>query len=71
MLAEHLDATGGRLRPAQNEQGGAGTYGTKIDWDHGGMLQIVVSRAWNGAASSYSLETAGMAPTTYDGHPAG
>ena len=70
VLAEHLDPTGGHLRGAQNEQGGGGTYGTKLDWNHGGMLEIVVSRYWGGAGHFYQLETAGLTPTTYDGHPA-
>ena len=70
MLAEHLGPTGGHLRLAQNEQGGYGTYGTKLDWNHGGMLEIVVSHSWGGAGHFYGLETAGMTPTTYAGHPA-
>ena len=70
VLAEHLDPTGDHLRLAQNEQGGGGTYGTKLDWNDGGMLEIVVSHSWGGAWHFYALENAGMTPTTYDGHPA-
>jgi hypothetical protein len=67
VLAEHLDASGDHLRLAQNEQGGSGTFGTKLDWNGGGMLEIVVSRSWGGAWHFYALENAGMTPTTYDG----
>ena len=58
------------LRLAQNEQGGGGIYGTKLDWNDGGMLEIVVSHSWGGAWHFYLLEDAGMPPTTYDGHAA-
>ncbi len=67
VLAEHLDPGGDHLRLAQNEQGGSGTFGTKLDWNGGGMLEIVVSRSWGGAWHFYALENAGMTPTTYDG----
>ena len=70
VLAEHLDPTGSHLRLAQNEQGGTGVYGTKLDWNDGGMLEIVVSHSWGGAGHFYLLEDAGMTPTTYDGRPA-
>jgi hypothetical protein len=70
VLAEHLDPTGGHLRLAQNEQGGGGSFGTKLDWNGGGMLEIVVGRTWSAAGGFYLLERAGMTPTTYDGHPA-
>ncbi len=70
VLAEHLDPSGEHLRLAQNEQGGEGTYGTKLDWNDGGMLEIVVSHSWGGAWHFYALESAGMSPTTYDGHAA-
>jgi len=70
VLAEHLDPAGTHLHLAQNEQGGAGAYGTKLDWNHGGMLEIVVGRSWGAAGSFYGLETAGLTPTTYAGHPA-
>jgi hypothetical protein len=46
VLAEHLDPAGGKLRLAQNEQGGTGHFGTKLDWDGGGMLMISVSTSW-------------------------
>jgi hypothetical protein len=70
ILAEHLDPTGAKLRFAQNEQGGSGTLGTKLDWNHGGMLEIVVGPSWGAAAGFYLLEDSGMSPTTYDGRPA-
>ena len=70
VLVAHLDPGGGRLGPVNGEQGGSGTYGTKFDWNHGGMLEIVLSRSWLGAGHFYALEDAGMAPTSYVGHPA-
>jgi hypothetical protein len=70
VLADHLDPHGDRLAPPSNEQGGGGMLGTKLDWNHGGMLEIVVGRSWAAAGSFYLLEDAGMSPTTYDGHPA-
>ena len=47
VLAEHLDPGGSRLQLAQNVGGGTGHLGTKLDWDHGGMLQISVSTSWH------------------------
>jgi hypothetical protein len=70
VLAEHLDPTGDQLRLAQNEQGGTGVLGTKLDWSGGGMLEIVVGRSWGAAGGFYLLENAHMAPTTYAGRPA-
>lgn len=70
VLADHLDPRGDRLAPPSNEQGGGGMLGTKLDWNHGGMLEIVVGRSWAAAGSFYLLDGAGMSPTTYDGHPA-
>jgi hypothetical protein len=70
VLAEHLDPNGTQLRLAQNEQGGSGSFGTKLDWRHGGMLEIVVGRSFAAAGGFYLLEGAGMQDTTYDGHPA-
>jgi hypothetical protein len=70
VLAEHLDPNGDLLRLAQNEQGGSGTYGTKLDWKGGGMLEIVVGRSWGAAGGFYLLENAHLTPTTYDGQPA-
>jgi hypothetical protein len=70
VLADHLDPHGDRLAPPSNEQGGGGMLGTKLDWNHGGMLEIVVGRSWAAAGGFYLLEDAGMSPTTYDGHPA-
>jgi len=70
VLAEHLDPTGTQLRLAQNEQGGGGSFGTKLDWRNGGMLEIVVGRGFAAAASFYDLSSAGMQDTTYGGHPA-
>ena len=70
VLAEHLDPTGDHLRLAQNEQGGSGVFGTKLDWNGGGMLEIVVGRSWGAAGGFYLLENAHLAPTTYDGRPA-
>ena len=70
VLAEHLDPTGTKLRLAENEQGGGGSFGTKLDWNHGGMLEIVVGTRWSDAMGFYLLENAGMQPTTYDGDEA-
>lgn len=70
VLAEHLDPHGDLLAPPSNEQGGGGSLGSKFDWNHGGMLEIVVGRHWDAAGGFYLLETAGMRPTTYDGRPA-
>ena len=61
---------GDLLRLAQNEQGGSGSYGTKLDWKGGGMLEIVVGRSWGAAGGFYLLENAHLTPTTYDGQPA-
>ncbi len=49
VLAEHLDPTGDHLRLAQNEQGGSGVIGTKLDWNGGGMLEIVLGKSWGAA----------------------
>jgi hypothetical protein len=70
VLAEHLDPHGDLLAPPSNEQGGTGVLGTKLDWNHGGLLEIVVGKTWSAAGGFYLLETAGMKPTTYDGHQA-
>lgn len=69
VLAEHLDPTGKLLRLAQNEQGGSGTYGTKLDWNHGGMLEISVSTSWR--TSDWNAYPPGPGERiTYDGHQA-
>jgi hypothetical protein len=70
VLAEHLDPTGDLLAVPSNEQGGPETVGTKLDWNHGAMLEIVVGTRWDAAAGFYLLENAGMSPTTYDGREA-
>ncbi|HET7430463.1 MAG TPA: hypothetical protein VFJ89_03070 [Nocardioides sp.] len=70
VLAEHLDPNGDQLRLAQNEQGSGDSYGTKLDWRDGGMLEIVVGRSWAAAGGFYLLEGAGMSPTTFQGQPA-
>jgi hypothetical protein len=70
VLKAHLDPAGDRIGPLTNEQGGTGVYGTKLDWNHGGMLEIVVSHSWGGAAGFYLLGQAHLKDTTYDGHPA-
>jgi len=71
VLAQHLDPGGDQLRLAQNEGGGSGSFDTKMDWRHGGMLEIVVGSRWDAAAGSYPrIEDAAMRPTTYDGRPA-
>ncbi len=70
VLKAHLDPAGERIGPLTNEQGGTGVYGTKLDWNHGGMLEIVVSHSWGGAAGFYLLGQAKLKDTTYDGHPA-
>jgi hypothetical protein len=70
VLAEHLDPTGTDLRLAQNEQGGGDSFGTKLDWKDGGMLEIVVGGGFAAAGGFYDLESAGMQDTTYAGQPA-
>jgi hypothetical protein len=70
ILAAHLDPTGDKLRLAQNEQAGGGTFGTKLDWNGGGMLEIVVGRSWASAGGFYILESAHMTDTTFRGLPA-
>lgn len=70
VLAEHLDPGGDRLKYAQNEQGGTGMIGTKLDWNGGGMLEIVLGHEWSAAGSFYALDAEGMTPTTYRGQPA-
>jgi hypothetical protein len=70
VLAEHLDPSGTQLRLAENEQGGGNSFGTKLDWRDGGMLEIVVGRGFAAAGGFYVLERAGMQDTTYDGQPA-
>ena len=47
VLAEHLDPGGSRLQLAQNVGGGMGHLSTKLDWNHGGMLEISVSTSWH------------------------
>jgi len=71
VLAEHLDPQGTQLRLAQNEQGGTGVFGTKLDWRDGGMLEIVVGRTWQAASSFYPLEQAHLAPYHFPGHEVG
>jgi hypothetical protein len=70
VLKDHLDPGGDRLGPVNDEEGGSGTYGTKLDWNHGGMLEIVLSHSWRGASHYYLLALAHMKETTYDGRPA-
>lgn len=70
VLAEHLDPRGDNLRLAQNQQGGSGSFGTKLDWNGGGMLEIVVGGTWDAAGGFYPLELARMADTTFEGEPA-
>jgi len=71
VLAEHLDPGGDQLlNLAENEQGGTGSFGTKLDWRHGGLLEIVVGTRWGAAGGFYGLDEVGMTPTTYDGQPA-
>jgi hypothetical protein len=69
VLAEHLDPTGDKLRLAQNEQGGTGVFGTKLDWDGGGMLMISVSTSWR--TSDWNAYPPGPGQrTTFRGHEA-
>ena len=70
VLAEHLDPTGTELRLAQNQQGGGGTFGTKLDWRNGGMLEITVGRSWGAGGSFGGLEPEQLAPITFRGQPA-
>jgi hypothetical protein len=70
VLADHLAPQGDLLAAPSNEQSGFQTLGSKLDWNHGGLLEIVVAKRWDAAAGFYLLEDAGMTPTTYDGHPA-
>ena len=69
VLAEHLDPGGSRLQLAQNVGGGMGHLGTKLDWDHGGMLQISVSTSWH--TSDWNAYPPGPGKTiTFRGHEA-
>ncbi len=69
VLAEHLDPGGSRLQMAQNVGGGTGHLGTKLDWDHGGMLQISVSTSWH--TSDWNAYPPGPGKTiTFRGHEA-
>lgn len=70
ILAAHLDPSGDKLRLAQNEQSGSGSFGTKLDWNGGGMLEIVVGRSWAAAGGFYILESAHLTDTTFRGLPA-
>ncbi len=70
VLAEHLDPRGTELRLAENQQGGGGTFGTKLDWRNGGMIEITVGRTWESASSFANLDGAGLTPTTFRGQPA-
>jgi len=69
ILAAHLDPTGDKLRLAQNEQSGTGHFGTKLDWDGGGMLQISVSTSWHTSDWDAYLPAPGQR-ITFRGHPA-
>jgi hypothetical protein len=54
---------------AQNEQGGTGVFGTKLDWDGGGMLMISVSTSWR--TSDWNAYPPGPGQrTTFRGHEA-
>jgi hypothetical protein len=69
VLAEHLDPTGQLLTFAKNEQSGSGSLGTKLDWNHGGMLEISVSTSWR--TSDWNAYPPGPGQRlTYHGHPA-
>jgi hypothetical protein len=69
VLAEHLDPTGHLLELAKNEQSGSGSLGTKLDWNHGGMLEISVSTSWR--TSDWNAYPPGPGERlTYNGHPA-
>jgi hypothetical protein len=70
VLAEHLDPSGTELRLAQNEQGGGGSFGTKLDWRSGGMLEIVAGPTFATAGGFYDLAAAGMVDRTYAGQSA-
>jgi hypothetical protein len=70
VLDEHLDPDGDLLGRVSNVQGGSGAVGTKLDWNHGGMLELVIGPGWNAASGFYLLSAARMQPTTYDGSPA-
>lgn len=70
ILAAHLDPTGDKLRLVQNEQAGSDSFGTKLDWNGGGMLEIVVGRSWASAGGFYILESAHLTDTTFRGLPA-
>jgi hypothetical protein len=70
VLVQRLDPNGDLLAAASNEQSGGRMLGSKFDWNHGGMLEIVVGRSWDSVESFYLLDGAGMTHTTYDGHPA-
>lgn len=69
VVAEHLDPTGTKLRLAENEQGGTGHFGTKFDWDGGGMLMISVSSSWR--TSDWNAYPPGPGQrTSFRGHEA-
>ena len=69
VLAEHLDPGGSRLQMAQNIGGGMGHLSTKLDWDHGGMLEISVSTSWH--SSDWNAYPPGPGQTiTFGGHEA-
>lgn len=70
VLAEHLDPSGTELRLAQNEQGGGGSFGTKLDWRGGGMIEIVVGPTFGTAGGFYDLVGAGMVDREYAGQSA-
>jgi hypothetical protein len=69
VLAAHLDPAGNKLRLAQNEQGGTGHFGTKLDWGGGGMLQISVSTSWRTSEWDAYPPAPGHR-ITFRGHPA-
>lgn len=70
VLADHLDPHGDLLAAPSNMQSGGPILGSKFDWNHGGMLEIVVGQSWDAADTFYQLDTAGLTSTTYDGQPA-
>jgi hypothetical protein len=70
VLAEHLDPGGTRLGPVNGELGGSDAFGTKLDWNHGGMLMIVVGTTWNRYTGWANPPAGGMRATSVDGDEA-
>ncbi|HEX3930073.1 MAG TPA: hypothetical protein VHW64_05185 [Nocardioides sp.] len=69
VLAQHLDPGGTRLGPVNGQLGGTGSFGTKLDWNHGGELMIVAGTAWDRFEGFYGPDVR-VTPTTFHGDAA-